>query len=58
MGVYTLTFFGTTPFGALLAGSLAEALGVAAAVAILASATLVTVAAILVATPALRRIEI
>jgi MFS family permease len=58
MGVYTLTFFGTTPFGALLAGSLAQALGVAAAVAILASATLVIVAAILVATPALRRIDI
>jgi MFS family permease len=58
MGVYTLTFFGTTPFGALLAGSLAQALGVAAAVAILASTTLVIVATILAATPALRRIEI
>ena len=57
MGAYTLTFFGTTPFGALLAGTLAQALGPALAVVVSAGVTLAFAAGVLVATPVLRRLE-
>ena len=57
MGAYTLMFFGTSPFGALLAGSLAQALGPTTAVLIGAGVTLVFSAGLLLAVPALRRLE-
>ena len=57
MGAYTLTFFGTTPFGALLAGTLAQALGPALAVVLSAGVTLAFAAGVLLATPVLRRLE-
>jgi len=41
LSVYTLTFFGTMPFGLLLIGSIAQALGPTAGVAIGAAVTLV-----------------
>jgi len=57
MGAYMLTFFGTTPFGALLAGTLAQALGPALAVVLSAGVTLAFAVGVLVATPVLRRLE-
>ena len=57
MGAYTLTFFGTNPFGALLAGTLAQALGPALAVVLSAGVTLAFAAGVLMATPVLRRLE-
>ena len=57
MGAYTLTFFGTTPFGALLAGTLAQALGPALAVVLSAGVTLAFAVGVLLATPVLRRLE-
>ncbi|HEX9117501.1 MAG TPA: MFS transporter [Anaerolineae bacterium] len=58
MGFYMLTFFGTAPFGALQAGSLAQALGTRNAIAIDASLTLAISVTLLLATPALRTLEI
>jgi MFS family permease len=58
MGVYTLMFFGTAPFGSLLAGILAQELGVSIAVLINAVITLVVVTIILITTRALRELEI
>ena len=57
MGAYTLTFFGTTPFGSLLAGALAQALGPTLAVVLGAGVTLALAAGVLLATPALRQLE-
>jgi MFS family permease len=57
MGAYTLMFFGTSPFGALLAGSLAQALGPTMAVLIGAGVTLTFSAGLLLTVPALRRLE-
>jgi len=57
MGAYMLTFFGTTSFGALLAGTLAQALGPALAVVLSAGVTLACAAGVLLATPVLRRLE-
>lgn len=57
MGVYTLMIFGTTPFGSLLAGALAQALGPTPAVAITAAITLAFALGILLAAPALRTLE-
>jgi len=57
MAAYSLMFFGTAPFGALLAGSLAQAWGPSAAVALCAGVTLAFAVGLLLATPTLRRIE-
>jgi MFS family permease len=57
MGVYTLMFFGTSPFSALLAGSLAQVLGPATAVLIGAGITLAFSVGLLLTAPALRRLE-
>jgi len=58
MGVYSLMIFGTTPFGALLAGALAQALGPTAGVAIGAWITLAFAVRVLFTVPSLRRLEL
>jgi MFS family permease len=58
MGVYSLMFFGAAPFGALLAGGLAQTLGTATAVAIGAAVNLAFALAALIVAPVLRRVEI
>jgi MFS family permease len=55
MAVYTLMFFGTTPLGSLMAGSLAQALDPAWAVTIGSSITLLFALAVAVTVPALRQ---
>jgi MFS family permease len=57
MAVYTLMFFGTAPFGALQAGSIAQALGPAAGVAVGAGITLAFALFVSFTAPALRRVE-
>ncbi len=57
MGVYTLMFFGTTPFCALMAGSLAQAIDPTWAVTIGSSTTLLFALTLAIAVPALRRAE-
>ncbi|MBI5502845.1 MAG: MFS transporter [Deltaproteobacteria bacterium] len=56
MGVYTLTFFGSMPLGALLAGGLAERLGEPNTVALGAAALACGALVILATYPALRRV--
>ncbi len=56
MSAYVLMFFGTSPFGSLLAGSLAQAIGPTMAVVIGAGVTLAFSVG-LFATPILRRLE-
>jgi MFS family permease len=56
MSVYTLAFFGFMPLGGLLAGTLAEAVGVAWAPAITASITLLCAGLIMVCCPWLRKL--
>jgi MFS family permease len=56
MGVYSLVFFGTTPFGALQAGILAQALGPTAGVAIGAGINLAFAVGFLLLMPSLRRL--
>ena len=56
MGLYTLTFFGFMPIGALLAGGLAEWAGEPTAVALGALVSLVTALALWGWVPALRRL--
>jgi MFS family permease len=58
MSAYMLMFFGSTPFGALLMGSLAQALGPAAGVAIGATVALGFALFTLLAVPKLRRLEV
>jgi MFS family permease len=58
MAVYTLTFFGTMPFGSLLVGSIAQVLGPTVAVAIGAAATLACALWILLAQPAMLRLAV
>jgi MFS family permease len=58
MAVYSLMFFGTTPFGALQAGAIAQAFGPAAGVAVGAVITLVFAAGVFFAVPSLRRLEL
>jgi predicted MFS family arabinose efflux permease len=58
MAVYMLMFFGTTPFGALQAGTVAQALGPAAGVAVGAGITLAFALFVLLAAPFLRRLEV
>jgi MFS family permease len=58
MAVYSLMFFGTTPFGALQAGAIAQVFGPAAGVAVGAVITLVFAAGVFFAVPSLRRLEV
>lgn len=57
MGLYSLMFFGTTPFGSLLAGTLAQFLGPSAGVGIGAGITLAFAVGVLLAVPVLRGLE-
>jgi predicted MFS family arabinose efflux permease len=57
MAVFTLMFFGTTPFGALQAGSIAQAFGPAAGVGVGAVLVLLFAIVVHLRTPALRRLE-
>jgi predicted MFS family arabinose efflux permease len=56
MGMYTLSFFGFLPIGALLAGGTAEAVGVPVTVAISAACFLGCAIAITLAVPSIRRL--
>ncbi len=58
MSAYMLVFFGTSPFGSLLMGSLAQALGPATGVAIAAAVALGFSLLMVLAVPRLRRLEI
>jgi MFS family permease len=55
MGVYSLMFFGTTPFGSLLTGSLAQAFGPTVGVVAGALVTLLFALAVFIFVPSLRR---
>ena len=57
MAVYSLMFFGTAPFSALEAGSLAQAFGPRVGVGAGAVITLVFAIGILIAVPSLRKLE-
>ena len=57
MAVFSLMFFGTSPFGALQAGALAQALGPTAGVAVGAGIVLIFAVGVLFAVPSLRRVE-
>ena len=57
MSVYALMFFGTTPFGSLQAGAIAQWLGPTAGVSIGASITLAFSLFVLLAVPSLRHFE-
>jgi len=57
MAVFALAFFGTTPFAALQAGALAQALGPAMGVAIGAGLTLAFALGVFLVVPSLRRLE-
>ena len=57
MAVFSLMFFGTSPFGSLQAGTLAQALGPTAGVAVGAGIVLVVAVGVLFAVPSLRRFE-
>jgi predicted MFS family arabinose efflux permease len=56
LSLYTLTFFGFTPFGNLLVGALGEALGLSTALIIMAAITLVSAAVIFWRTPQLKQL--
>lgn len=57
MSVYSLMFFGTMPFGSLLAGALAQAYGLSFAVLLGAGATLVFAVFMVIFVPQVRQIE-
>ncbi|HUS96412.1 MAG TPA: MFS transporter, partial [Hyphomicrobiaceae bacterium] len=57
MAVYTLMFFGTAPFGALWAGTIAQALGPTAAIAISGGIMLAFALIVLFIVPSLRKLE-
>jgi len=57
IAVYVLMFFGTTPFAALMAGSLGQAFGVRTAVAIGAAITLCNTIFLFLTVPTLRRAQ-
>jgi predicted MFS family arabinose efflux permease len=56
--IYSLTFFGPMPFGALMAGALAQRLGTTTAVAICAGVTLAFALGLFVQAPNLRRAQV
>lgn len=58
MAVYMLMFFGTTPFGSLQAGSIAQAFGPTAGVAVGAGITLAFALFVFFTVPVLRRVEV
>ncbi len=58
MSLYTLTLFGTAPFGSLLIGAVAQHFGSAVAVGLFAAITLVAATVIFTAVPAVRRQEL
>jgi MFS family permease len=55
LSLYTLTFFGFTPFGNLLIGSMSEAFGMSAAMVVSAAASMLLSASVILWTPSLRR---
>ena len=57
MSVYSLAFFGTTPFAALLAGATAQAWGITAALVLGGALTLLFALLVVFKVPALRRIK-
>lgn len=57
MAVYALMFFGTTPFAALLAGSIGQSLGVRAGVATGGGVTMLFTVAVFLLVPSLRHVE-
>jgi predicted MFS family arabinose efflux permease len=56
LSLYTLTFFGFTPFGNLLVGALSESIGMSMALLIMAAITLLSAVVIFWKTPQLRRL--
>lgn len=56
MSLYTLTFFGFTPFGNLFVGTMSEWIGLSPAIILSAAFCLVGSAVILVTTPSVRRL--
>jgi MFS family permease len=56
LSLYTLTFFGFTPFGNLLVGAMGQALGLSVALIIMATITLVSSMVIFWRTPQLRQL--
>jgi MFS family permease len=56
LSLYTLTFFGFTPFGNLLVGALGETLGLSVALIIMATVTLLSAVIIFWRTPELKRL--
>ncbi len=56
LSLYTLTFFGFTPFGNLMIGSLSEWLGISQALVISATLSLVTTALVLLWLPSVRKL--
>jgi predicted MFS family arabinose efflux permease len=56
LSLYTLTFFGFTPFGNLLVGALGESIGLSLALIIMAAITLASSSIIFWRTPQLRRL--
>jgi MFS family permease len=56
LSLYTLTFFGFTPFGNLMIGSLSEWIGLSRAMVLSAGLSLVTAAVILFLIPSVRRL--
>jgi MFS family permease len=58
MAVYSLTFFGTAPFSALLAGGLAQAFGPRIGVAIGATVTLLFALWVIIFVPSVRRMRV
>jgi MFS family permease len=57
MGIYTLSFFGFMPIGALLAGAAAVAIGAPLTIALSAAGLLACAAAVALAVPSIRRFE-
>jgi MFS family permease len=58
MSVYSLLFFGTTPFGSLMAGGIAQAYSPTVAVVVGATVTLIFALFVIFAVPSVRRLEV
>ena len=56
--IYSLTFFGAAPFGALLSGALAQWLGTSMAIAICAGISLVFALGLFLFVPSFRRVQV
>ena len=57
MSIYTLVFMGMTPFGSMLGGSLAEAIGTPSAVFVCASVSLVFAVVLFIGVPSIRKLR-